>query len=272
MTLLVLGLNHHVAPVEVRERLALRGGIGQLWPRLADRCAEGVLLATCNRLELYALAEDAAAARGLATAALADHAGLGPDALGRLLYTHHDTAAARHLLRVACGLDSMIVGEGQILGQVRDALAAAAAAGVAGPALSALFRQAVTAGKRARTETGIAQSAASVSHAAVQLARRVFGDLGESIALVVGAGKMAELAARQLLAHGCPRLVVANRTPARAQDLAARLGGEAVPLAAIETVLAGCDIVVTSTGAPEPILRPRRCAGRRGRGVAGRSS
>lgn len=261
MTLALVGISHQATPLAVRERafvpLPQAAALAQ---RLADG-GEAVCLSTCNRTELY-LVGDEAWARGLA--ALAELSGLAEDELGSVAYRLADEAAALHLFRVAAGLDSLIPGEGEILGQVR----AAFEVGSPGPVLDRLFRQALHAGKKVRAETAIGESPASVSSAAAALAQQVFGRLDDCRVLLVGAGHVAELAARSLVARGARVALVANRSRDRAESLARRLGAEAVPLDELPARLPEVDVVVSSTGAPGRVLeRPQvEAAVRRGKG------
>ncbi|HEX5504480.1 MAG TPA: glutamyl-tRNA reductase [Thermomicrobiales bacterium] len=259
MHILALGLNHRTAPVTLRERFALDGE--RLATALAAARAETrevVILSTCNRTEVYAVTahvESGLRALRRLLAAQAPGAALAP-----CLYELVDADAAGHLLRVAAGLDSLILGEPQILGQVRGALAAAREAGAAGPVLTRLCHTALAAGKEARATTGIARNAASVGHAAITLAREICGGLAGREVLVLGAGKMAALTAGALVAaasKGAPAaLTIVNRTPERAAELAARLGGRARPFADLPDALVAADIVVAATGAPEPLVTP----------------
>jgi glutamyl-tRNA reductase len=249
MTLVLVGISHHRAPVELRERVALDpAAAAALAGRLAEGAGEAVCLSTCNRTELYVTSGEPAKAEADAEGALVGIAGV--DELAPALYRLRDEAAALHLFRVAAGLDSMVPGEGEILGQVR----AAYEAGSTGPLLDHVFRQALHAGKKVRTVTAIAEAPASVSSAAAALAEQVFGDLRGCSILLVGAGKISELAARNLLSRGARIAVVANRSVDRAAELAGRLGGEAVPLEQVEGELARADVVVSSTGAPGFVL------------------
>ncbi len=266
MHILTLGLNHRTAPVAVRERVALGGE--RLAAALAAARAEtreAVVLATCNRTEIYAVTAHVESGLKALRRVLAAQAGADErrerDALEPYLYEYADAGAVRHLLRVAAGLDSLVVGEPQILGQVRDAYDAALAAGTTGPILSQLLRTALSAGKEARTVTEIARGAASISHAAVELARAECALHGRGLrgraVLVLGAGRMAELAVTALLGHGA-RVTIVNRTAGRAAALAAQLGGAPAaatrPYEELPEALADCDIVLASTGAPEPIV------------------
>jgi glutamyl-tRNA reductase len=247
MTIVLVGISHHQAPVELRERAALDAQrAADLAARLAGDGGEAVCLSTCNRTELYLAHESADEAERKAEAALlALESELGP-----ALYRLRDDAAALHLFRVAAGLDSMIPGEGEILGQVR----AAHDAGASGPILDRLFQQAVRAGKKARTQTAIAESPASVSSAAAALAEQVFGDLRECSVLVAGAGKVGELAVRNLVSRGATIAFVANRTVDRAAELAERFGGDPISLDQINGELERVDVVLSSTSAPGWIL------------------
>jgi glutamyl-tRNA reductase len=260
MHILCLGLNHHTAPVELRERLtfsptALKAALARWGCGDGARpagTAEGAILSTCNRLEVYAVAHDVEAADGL-RAFLAEARRLSAD-LSLPFYTYVDEMAVQHLFRVAAGLDSMILGEPQILGQVLEAYEAARGQGAAGPVLAALFRRAAHAGKRARTETAISHSAATVSSVAVALAGQVFGSLSGCSVLVLGAGEMAELAARALIVRGAPPPTVVNRSFERARELAETWGGEALSFEWLGEALARADIVIAATAAPHVIV------------------
>jgi glutamyl-tRNA reductase len=247
MRLVLVGISHHRAPVELRERAALdRSRAAELARRLAGETSEAVCVSTCNRTELYLADESADEAERKAEAALlALEAELGP-----ALYRLRDEAAALHLFRVAGGLDSMVPGEGEILGQVR----AAYEGGKTGRVLDRLFRQALHTGRKARSETAIGESPASVSSAAAALAEQVFGDLSGRRILLIGAGKVGELAARNLLSRGADVAFVANRTVDRAAELAERFGGTAMPLDHVGEELERADVVVSSTSAPGWIL------------------
>ena len=247
MNVTLVGVSHHGAAVELRERVALRlEEATDVAGELAARAGEAVCLSTCNRTELYVAHDVGVDAEGAATGLLLERE---PE-LASALYRLRDEAAALHLFRVAAGLDSLVPGEGEILGQVRDAFEA----GATGAVLDRLFRQALHAGKKARAQTAIGESPASVSGAAAALAQQVFGDLRGRRILLVGAGKVSEQAARNLVSRGAEIAVVANRTVDRAAELAARFGSAAAPLAQIEQELARADVVVSSTGAPEVVL------------------
>src|SRR5262244_2333784 len=272
MALFVAGLSHRNAPVELREQLAVDED--KLREVLRDLAATGVvrealILSTCNRVEVYAVAEVAGEARGAIFRHLCRQRGVPADLVEQALYTHEEADAIRHAFRVASSLDSMMIGEPQILGQVKDAFALAQSCETIGPALHTLFTQAFAVAKNVRTDTEIARHAVSVSFAAVELAKKIFAGLEGKAVLLVGAGKMSELAARHLVEQGVFPVYVTNRTWARAQEMARALSGTAVPFDELSTALAAVDIVVTSTGAPEPVIRretvQRVMHGRRGR-------
>jgi glutamyl-tRNA reductase len=251
MTLLLVGLSHRVAPVELRERVALPGArAGELAHAFAGESDEVVCLSTCNRTELYVATEDPESAELRAVDTLSAVAGLEADQLRPVLYRLRDEAAALHLCRVTAGLDSMVPGEGEILGQVR----AAYEAGATGPLLDRLFHQALHAGKKVRSETAIAEAPASVPSAAAALAEQVFGDLDGCRVLLVGAGKIGELAVRNLAARGARITFVANRSLERAEELAGRVGAEALPLDGIAGELEDADVVLSSTSATGFVL------------------
>lgn len=255
---LVVGVSHHTAPVEVRERMALGAEEARaaMEHTVAGGTEEAVVLSTCNRTEFY-LSAPASDAADRVTALLAQRAGLTEEECACHLYAHRDRAAAEHLFRVAASLDSMIVGEAQIQGQVKAALRDARDASsppLVGPVLTRLFEHATAVGARVRTETTLGEGAASVASAAVQLARKIFGSLAGKRALVVGAGEMSKLALTSFAAEGLRDIAVANRSPSRAEDLARRVGGRAVTYDAMWGELAAADIVVTATGAPHRVL------------------
>jgi len=270
--ILTLGLNHKTAPVEVRERLAFPPSTLETALQELARCDglhEAAILSTCNRAEIYTVATHAG--HGLETAQrfLGDFHHLRDEDFAPHLYRFLDADAARHLFRVACGADSLVVGESQILGQVRDALLAAQQSGTARLVLNELFQRALHVGKRARTETDIGRGALSVSSAAVELALQIFGALEGHRVLVLGAGEMSELTAQYLVDSGVRSVWVANRTHARAVQLAERFGGEAVPFDDFPQKMVETDIVISSTSAPHFIIEPTQLAGimrqRRGR-------
>ena len=264
MTLLALGINHQTAPVSLRERVAfadhaLPSALASL--RTLPSVREVALLSTCNRTELYAVTTDAGRALGdwLASHPEGGAAVIHSD-LRAYLYRHHNADAVRHLFRVATGLDSLVLGEPQILGQVKHAWAAARAAGTLGGQLDRLFQQAFVTAKRARTDTRIGVNPVSVASAAVRLAQGSFARPADSAVLLIGAGETIELVARHLAQAKVKRLLVANRTLAHAQDLASRHGGMALPLAEIDRHLAEVDIVFCATASREPVLQRTQVA------------
>ncbi len=253
MSLVLVGTSHRLSPVEVRERVAFDlASAAELARRMAGG-GEAVCLSTCNRTELYVVDGDPEAAEARAAEAL-----LGAEVE---LYRMTDEAAALHLFRVAAGLDSLVPGEGEILGQVRDAYEA----GAHGPVLDRLFREALRVGKKVRTETAINESPASVSSAAAALAQQVFGDLTGCRVLLVGAGEVSELAARALAARGATIGAVTSRTQANAEKLADAFDSHAVPFDRLGSELAHADVVVSSTSSAEPILSRDQVPDRKGR-------
>jgi glutamyl-tRNA reductase len=256
-TLCVAGLNHRTAPVALREQLAVdEDKLREVLREVQDSGAvsECVVVSTCNRVELYCVCEVPGEARAKVFRALAGHRGVEPGEVDACLYTHADADAVRHAFRVASSLDSMMVGEPQVLGQVKDAFALAQSCETVGPGLHGLFSRAFAVAKRVRTETEIGRHAVSVAFAAVELARKIFDGLERRSVLLVGAGEMAEQAARHLLEQGAFPIYVTNRTWSRAQDLARSLSATAVPFEDLPTAIANADIVITSTGAPRPIV------------------
>lgn len=256
MPLLALGLNHQTAPLALRERVALDAG--QLPAALAGLgevpgVEEAAVLSTCNRTEVYA--QVAEGREGAVAEWLARHHGLPPEALGDYLYEHRDEDAVRHLFRVATGLDSLVLGEPQILGQVKEAWQAARSQQRLRTPLDRLFQQSFQVAKRVRTDTRIGAHPVSVAYAAVRLARQVFSELDRATVLLVGAGDTIELAARHLVDAKAKRLLVANRTLEHAQTLASRHGGYALPLSELDRHLPEADIVITATASREPVLR-----------------
>jgi glutamyl-tRNA reductase len=255
MRLVLVGTSHHRAPVELREQLFVSAAENrELVERLAGDDAEAVVLSTCNRTELYLVHGDEETAQARAFAELTALAGLAESEIAPALYTLTDDAVALHVFRVAAGLDSLIPGEAQILGQVRGAYEVARVAETAGPVLHRLFRQALRVGRRVRTETAIGENPASISSAAAELAERVFGTLEGRRILVLGAGKMSDLATVNLISRGVDSVFVANRSVERAERLAHRFGGRAAGLDAVEAELENADVVVASTSARGYVL------------------
>jgi glutamyl-tRNA reductase len=249
-------MNHRSAPVEVRERVAFPPCAGRSFLRrlFEDGVArEAVLLSTCNRTEVYAVVEEEGA-RSRVLDLLAEDRGVAREPLERDTYWLTDAEAVRHLYRVASSLDSMVVGEAQILGQVREAYRTATELRCTGPVLNRLFHTSLRVGKKVRAETGVGDSSLSVPHVAVKLAEGVFGSLAGRRALVLGAGEMSELVIEHLKDRGVAEVRIANRTPERARHLAERVGGRAVAFEALTGELSEADVVVSSTGAGEWVL------------------
>jgi glutamyl-tRNA reductase len=263
MHLVVVGISHRTAPLELRERFALTGveavGLGR---RLldSDTVAEAVVLSTCNRTELYLFADDTSAAVRLAVERLAERGGVGPAELAAAAYRSCGDAAIAHLFRVAASLDSMVVGEAQILAQLKDAYQAACGEGCTSTVFNKLFRHAIEVGKRVRTETTIGERPVSVSSVAVELARQVLGKLERRVVLVLGAGETSELTVKHLRAQGAGAVVVANRTLAAAEELAGRCDGRAVCFDELDAELAAADIVISSTASPGFLIDRGRLA------------
>ena len=257
-SLFVTGMSHRTAPLEVREQLALEEDkVRQILGDLSGRglLTEVMILSTCNRVEVYGVAEVPGEARSAAFSLLGAQRGLRLPDLEALLYTRTEEDAVLHAFRVAASLDSMVLGEPQILGQVKDAFALAQSSSTVGPLLHTLMTQAFNVAKKVRTETEIGRLAVSVSFAAVELARKIFGSLEGKSVLLVGAGEMGELAARHLVDQGSLPVYVTNRTRSRAEELARALAGTAVPFDQLDASMESVDIVITSTAAPEPIIR-----------------
>jgi len=272
MKLILVGTSYQRAPVELRELLAYDPGLRrEALGRLGANGAEAAVLSTCNRTEVYGVSPEPAELEERIYGELADLSGLSHSELAPALYSVSDEAAAVHLFRVAAGLDSMVPGEAQILGQVREAYEAARETQTTGTTLHRLFRQALRVGKRVRTETAIGENPASVSSAAAELAERVFEDLAGRRILLLGAGKTADLTAANLIFRGVGKIVVANRSPERAEALARRFGGRAVGLDQVELELAEVDVVVASTSSQGFVLSAAQVARamkeRRGRPV-----
>ena len=253
MQLALVGLSHKTAPVEIRERLAfsndaLRSALASLVDRRAVN--EAMILSTCNRVEVVAESPDDRLIRDF----ICEFHQISHDSVSTHLYSYRNVEAIRHVFRVTASLDSMVIGEPQILGQVKEAFRIAMDAGTVGMHLSALMNRAFAVAKKVRSETGISQSAVSVSYAAVELARKIFGDLSGKTVMIIGASKMGELAAKHLRRAGASSVLVTNRTFERAVELAKVFEGAAVPFEHFTDHMAGADIVITSTGAPHFII------------------
>jgi len=253
MQLALVGLSHKTAPVEIRERLAfsndaLRSALASLVDR--RRVNEAMILSTCNRVEVVAESPDDRLIRDF----ICEFHQISHDSVSTHLYSYRNVEAIRHVFRVTASLDSMVIGEPQILGQVKEAFRIAMDAGTVGMHLSALMNRAFAVAKKVRSETGISQSAVSVSYAAVELARKIFGDLSGKTVMIIGASKMGELAAKHLRRAGASSVLVTNRTFERAVELAKVFEGAAVPFEHFTDHMTGADIVITSTGAPHFII------------------
>jgi glutamyl-tRNA reductase len=271
MRLVAVGIDHRTAPIELREALDFRrDGVEAAHAALARRelVREAVLVSTCNRVEIYAAVDSDTVADACARF-LSEYHGVAWETLAPHVTLRRGADAARHLFRVAAGLESLVVGEPQILGQVKDAFAEAERARRSGALTARLFAAAFTVGKRVRHETALGEGAVSVSYAAIALAKKIFGTLAGRDVLVLGAGEMAELTGVHLRAQQVGAVTIANRTFATAETLAQKLSGRAVPWTSLPEALRGADIVVSATGASEPVLTRRdveeAMRGRRGR-------
>jgi glutamyl-tRNA reductase len=265
MTLALYGINHKTAPIDLRERVAISPtDLPEVTRALAavPGVAECMIVSTCNRVEMLTVLDSAQTDTANAASADADLAGflhrqfgLDPALLAPHIYRHTDQDAVRHLFRVAASLDSMVVGEPQILGQVKEAYAVARTAGTIGGELEHLLQATFAAAKRVRTETEIGANSVSIASVAVELARKIFGSLNGRTVFLVGAGKMSELAARHLVQQGAGAILVTNRTQERARQLAAPFNGRVIPFEKLYEAASEADIVISSTGAPHPIFR-----------------
>jgi len=257
MQLLLVGVSHRTAPIELRERLDFSArGVDRALTALSGTGAqhEVTIVSTCNRVELYVGCDDPDMARTAIQTFLSDFHGIAGDQLAPHVYTKTGHDAVAHLFRVAAGLDSLVMGEPQILGQVKEAFAVASQLGFTGPLLNKLFHSAFATGKRVRSETGLSAGAVSVSFAAVELARKIFGDLKGRTVLVLGAGEMGKLTAIHMQAQGIGRLIITSRTAAHAASLAESIGGTAMPWDSLNKGLVEADILITATGASTPII------------------
>lgn len=260
MHIVVIGLNHKTAPVEIREKLTfneseLKDAVQVL--RQQKSIMEDVIVSTCNRTEIYAVVDQVHTGRYYVKAFLSEWFGLDKEEFTPYLYIYEDDAAVEHLFRVTAGLNSMVLGETQILGQVRDAFLLSQAQQTTGTVFNHLFKQAVTIAKRGHSETEIGENAVSVSYAAVELAKKIFGALEQKHVLILGAGKMGELTAKHLNANGATKITVMNRTFEKAEMLADRFSGKAVPIEKLDESLVEADILISSTGAKEYVLTKR---------------
>ncbi len=258
MHLIVVGLSHKTAPVEIREKLAVPDSrLGEALNRLCSYpgVKEGVLLSTCNRVEVYSVVDEIEAGYGRIQEFLADtHLALSSEQLTPHLYWHSGERAIAHLFRVAASLDSMIIGESQILGQLKDAFEIALAHKTTGVIMNKVMKKAISVAKRVRTETKISEMAVSVSYAAVELAKKIFSNLEEKIVLLIGTGEMAKLAARHMIAQGVRHVRITTRTPQHAINLAAKFGGTPVPFDQFKEEMVSADIVLVSTGAAHHLV------------------
>ncbi len=253
--IVVVGSNHEYAPVDVREKLAFTGdALVEGLDALRERVQEGLILSTCNRTEIYAVADTAEMARREVFAFLDGYHHVPAHVLERASYVHTGADAVTHIFRVASGLDSMVLGEPQILSQIRDALDMARKAGAAGPILQRLATDALKTGKRARTDTNISRNRVSIAHAAVDLARHELGDLAGCSVVILGAGKMATLTAKLLRTHDIGELVVINRSLERAQELARAADGYVVPVSGLRQALARADVVFGAVMVERPMV------------------
>ena len=272
MHLFLLGVSHRTAPVDLRERLDFSSrDVGAAVEALATRpaAAETVVLSTCNRSEIYVASSDPRQAQQDVVAFLADYHHVPDDVFMPHLFTSSDQDAARHLFRVAAGLDSIVVGEPQILGQVKEAFQAAAERHCAGPLLTRTFQWAFNVGKRVRHETALGKGAVSIAFAAVSPARKIFGKLAGRHVLVIGAGEISTLAAQHLRNEGVADITITSRTAAHADALAHTVGGRAIPWDEMPQALGHADIIITATGAQRPIIsraQVEAVTGRRRRG------
>jgi glutamyl-tRNA reductase len=260
MNIIVVGLSHKTAPVEVREKVAFSPNLIEKPLRdliALDEIVEGVVVSTCNRVEIYATTRDIAGGISRIKRFLADHHRISLESLEQHLYSYHSESAIRHVFRVASSLDSLVVGEPQILGQIKTAYGYAAEYKSSGIILNRFLHKAFSVAKRVRTETKIASSAVSVAFAAVELAKKILGDLSGKTVMLIGAGEMCELAAKHFLNSGASGVMVANRTFSRAERLADEFAGEAVRFEDLFDHLHRADIVLSSTGAPHTIIGPK---------------
>ena len=257
MNLILIGMNHKTAPLEIRERLSLACG-DSINPLIEimniPQIKEAIYLSTCNRVEVLAHAVDEKSAVEKLKTFIFNHGNLSPEDMTRCLYLYYDHDAVRHLFRVASSIDSMVMGEPQILGQVKDAYRTAIEHNATGVMLNKIIHHAFRTAKRVRTETGIASNAVSVSFAAVELAKKIFGNLKGKTILLIGAGEMSELAAKHLINYGVEKIFITNRTYARAVQIADNFHGTAIEFDRLQEKIQDVDIVISSTGAPGYVI------------------
>ncbi|MFD1736005.1 glutamyl-tRNA reductase [Bacillus salitolerans] len=257
MHILVVGVNYKTAPVEIREKLTFNQlDLPQAMTRLKNQKSilENVIVSTCNRTEIYAVVDQLHTGRYYIKSFMSEWFGLDKTEFSPFLTIHEDEAAVEHLFRVSCGLNSMILGETQILGQVRTSFGLSQEEQTVGTVFNQLFKQAITLAKRAHSETEIGSNAVSVSYAAVELAKKIFGSLVNKHVVILGAGKMGELAVQNLHGNGVGQVTVLNRTLEKAELLASRFAGTAKPIEELETVLSMADIVISSTGSKDYVI------------------
>lgn len=257
MHTLVVGVNYRSAPVEIREKLSfIETELPQAMQALKEQKSilENVIVSTCNRTEIYAVVDQLHTGRYYVKQFLADYFELPPEALSQYLFVHEQDEAVEHLFRVTAGIDSMVLGETQILGQVRNSFLAGQQIGTTGTVFNQLFKQAVTLAKRAHSETAIGENAVSVSYAAVELGKKIFGTLKNKHVVILGAGKMGELAIKNLHGSGANKVTVINRTFEKAELLAAKFDGVAKPMTELQCALLEADIIISSTGATDYVI------------------
>ncbi|MDN7226988.1 glutamyl-tRNA reductase [Planococcus liqunii] len=257
MHTLVVGVNYRSAPVEIREKLSfIESELPQAMQALKEQKSilENVIVSTCNRTEIYAVVDQLHTGRYYVKQFLADYFGLSQEAFSQYLFVHEQEEAVEHLFRVTAGIDSMVLGETQILGQVRNSFLAGQENGTTGTVFNQLFKQAVTLAKRAHSETAIGENAVSVSYAAVELGKKIFGTLKNKRVVILGAGKMGELAIKNLQGSGADNVTVINRTFEKAEDLAQKFNGRAVPMNQLQCALLEADILISSTGATDYVI------------------
>ena len=258
MGILVVGLSHRTAPIEVREKLnfpesTLPDALRKLMTYEGIR--ESLILSTCNRVEIYAAVQDSAIGIERIKQFISEYHGLSREALDKSLYVYPDAQGVRHTFRVASSLDSMVLGEAQILGQLKDAFDIALKAKTTSTILNKLIKKSISVAKRVRTETRLAEGAVSISTAAVELAKKIFGELEGKVVMLLGAGEMAELAAQHLLGNGVKNIMVANRTFERAEELATEFKGDAIRFEHFPDALVMVDILICATGAPQYVVK-----------------